>query len=53
MVLRPIVSHLMRPITKLRLGELSGNDRTLRLGRQVVEERCVRSGVGYERAGVI
>jgi hypothetical protein len=46
-------NHLTRPITKQRLGELSGNARTLWLGRQVKEQRSIRSIVGCTRADAI
>jgi hypothetical protein len=35
----------MRPVTKQRLGELSGNDRTLAVERKVMVWWCVRSGL--------
>jgi hypothetical protein len=47
----PIALHLTCPVDQKPLGELSGNDQTLRLERQVKKLWCVQSVDGYTHGG--
>jgi hypothetical protein len=51
MAASPIALHLTRPVDQKPLGELSTNDRTLRLGRQVEKLWRVQSVDGCTCGG--